>query len=101
MSKYAVSGSTLSSCCTVDMSFNKTFDSMNITLGVEEVLASLGDILSDYDMISLEDFEKLLSVAGEIQSIAILRDAEKICASCDDPRACVNCENFAKIHGQW
>ena len=101
MSKYTVSGSTLPSCCTVDMSFNKTFDSMNITLGVEEVLASLGDILSDYDMISLEDFEKLLAVAGEIQSIAILRDVEKICANCDDPRACVNCENFAKIHGQW
>ena len=49
MSKYIVSGSTLPSCCTVDMSFNKTFDSMNITLGVEEVLASLSDILSDYD----------------------------------------------------
>ena len=100
MAKYSVSGSTLPSCCTVDMSFNKTFESMNITLGVEEVLASLSDILSDYDMISLEDFEKLLSVAGEIQSIAILRDAEKICMNCDDPRACVNCENFAKIHGQ-
>ena len=100
MAKYSVSGSTLPSCCTVDMSFNKTFESMNITLGVEEVLASLSDILSDYDMISLEDFEKLLGVAGEIQSIAILRDAEKICMNCDNPRACVNCENFAKIHGQ-
>lgn len=77
MSKYAISGSTLSSCCTVDMSFNETFDSMNITLGIKEILSALDDVLSDHDMIDDEIFEKILDAANKIQSIVILRDAEK------------------------
>lgn len=99
MAKYSVSGSTLHSCCSMDVSFNKTFESINITIGIEEIIDSLSDILSDYDIVSPEDFEKLLGIAREIQSIATLRDAEKI-LSCDIPRACLNCENFTKIYGK-
>ena len=100
MAKFSVNGSTRSTCSEMEASFRRTFDDITITLGVQEAVTILDDILSDYDQVKPEDFEKQLGVAGEIQSIAILRDAEKICMNCDDPRACVNCENFAKIHGQ-
>jgi GTP-binding protein HflX len=66
-----------------------------------EIETILDDILSDYDQLKSEDFDKLLDLAGAIQSIAVLRDAEKLCMNCDDPRSCVNCENFAKIHGNF
>lgn len=98
MVKYSVSGSTLPAGCSIDMSFNKTFNSVNIVLGIQEILSALDDVLADYDMIDAEQFEKILDMADAIQSIAIIRNAEKICMNCDDPRACVNCENFAKIY---
>ena len=101
MSRYSVSGSTHPSCCDVEISTSKTFDNIAVTLGVQEVLTAIDDILSDYDALTEEQFQKFLDIAGEIQSIAVLRDAEKICMNCDDPRACVNCETFAKIHGNF
>ena len=101
MAKFCINGSTRTTCREMEASFcNTSFDEVTITLGVQEVVTVLDDILSDYDQVKPGDFEKLLDLAGEIQSIAVLRDAEKICMNCDDPRACVNCENFAKIHGQ-
>ena len=99
MAKFFVNGSTRSTCAEIEASFCGISDDITITLGVREAITVLDDILSDYDQVKPEDFEKLLDIAGAIQSIAILRDAEKICTNCDDSRVCVNCENFAKIHG--
>ena len=98
MAKFSVNGSTRSTCAEMEASFHKTFDDITITLGVQEAVTILDDILSDYDQVKSEDFEKLLDLAGAIQSIAILREAEKICANCNEAHACANCENFAKIH---
>lgn len=100
MAKFSVNGSTRSTCAEIEASFRGISDDITITLGVREAITVLDDILSDYDQVKPEDFEKLLDLAGAIQSIAILRDAEKICANCDDSRVCVSCENFTKIHGQ-
>jgi hypothetical protein len=101
MAKFCVNGSTRTTCREMEASFRNTFDDITITLGVQEAVTILDDILSDYDQLKPEDFDKLLDLAGAIQSIAVLRDAEKLCMNCDNPRSCVNCENFAKIHGNF
>ena len=90
MAKYLINGSTISNCCSLDMFLNTASESINITLGFNEVMTALSDILSDADMLSNKDFNKLLDVASEIQSMAILRDVEKVCENCDD--SCVSCE---------
>lgn len=100
MAKFCVNGSTRTTCREMEASCRNTFDNITITLGVQEAITILDDILSDYDQLKPEDFDKLQDLASAIQSIAVLRDAEKLCMNCDDSKACVNCENFAKVHGQ-
>lgn len=90
MAKYLINGSTISNYCSLDMFRNTESESINITLGFNEVMTALSDILSDVNMLSNKDFNKLLDVASEIQSMAILRDVEKVCENCDD--SCVSCE---------
>lgn len=83
-----------------EVNFSMTSDIYNVCevrLGVREVLKALNDILTNYEQLSDEDFEKLLKVATRIQNIASLGEAEKICSSCDSSAACENCENFSKL----
>ena len=76
-------------------------DWAQVEVCTDDAIVMLSDLLSDaYDAVTEEQWSRLLDLAGEIQSCHMLKEAEKICMNCDDPRACVNCENFAKIHGQ-
>ena len=79
MAKFSVNGSTRSTYAEMEASFREPIDDITITLGVQEAVIIFDDILSDYEQIKPEDFEKLLDLAGAIQSIAILRDSREFC----------------------
>lgn len=73
--------------------------SCEITLGVNDILVALDDVLSDVDEVSETDFQKLVNVAHDILAVEFLRDADRQCRNCDTQEACANCELFTKLNG--
>ena len=97
--KIHVSGLTVPSEASVQITGTSTYSSMEISIGIKEVITALDDILSDEDMVSDEDLKSLVDKALEILTVHRLRDATHRCMNCDDEINCANCDFFAGNHG--
>lgn len=100
MAKYFVSGSTRPTDCSIGISLGEAFESVNVTLGIQEILTALDDVLNDVDVVSEKDFQKLVNMAHDILAAEVLRDADRQCRNCDQYGVtCENCDLFAKLNG--
>ena len=73
---------------------------INICVPTEEIIKLFNDCLSEWDILFPQEREDIKDIYQYIGKILKDEEAERRCMNCDDPKACVNCENFAKIHGQ-
>ena len=59
MIEYNVGGSPVKNKLFIQSSLNKDFDFVTITIGVEEILTALDDVVSDRDILKEEELQNL------------------------------------------
>ena len=61
MIEYNVGGSPVKNKLFIQSSLNEDFDFVSITIGVEEILTALDDVVSDKDMLKKEELQNLVN----------------------------------------
>lgn len=61
MIEYNVGGSPVKNKLFIQSSLNEDFDFVSITIGIEEILTALDDVVSDRDMLKKEELQNLIN----------------------------------------
>lgn len=61
MIEYNVGGSPVKNKLFIQNSLNEGFDCVSITIGIEEILTALDDVVSDRDMLKKEELQNLIN----------------------------------------
>ena len=61
MKEYNVSGSPVKNKLFIQSSLNEDFNFVSITIGVEEILTALDDVVSDRDILKEEELQNLIN----------------------------------------
>lgn len=61
MIEYSVGGYPIKNKLFIQSSLNEEFDFVSITIGIEEILTALDDVVSDRDMLKKEELQNLIN----------------------------------------
>lgn len=61
MIEYSVGGYPIKNKLFIQSSLNEEFDFVSITIGIEEILTALDDVVSDRDMLKEEELQNLVN----------------------------------------
>ena len=73
---------------------------INVCVPTDEIIKLFNDCLSEWDILHEDEREGIRDIYQYIGQILKDEEANRRCMNCDEPKACVNCENFPKICGQ-